>query len=86
MGVYDYIYKIVITYNKEVKKVAGIGEKILTFINDEEGISTAEIAIIGAFLAVCAAGLSAYLLPRIRNLGNRVGEALENSEFQYDQP
>lgn len=64
--------------------MARVVKKIMSFINDEKGISTAEIAIIGAFLAVCAAGLSAFLLPRIANLGNKVGNALDNSgDFDY---
>lgn len=57
----------------------GIVRSIIDFVKDERGLSTAEIAIIGGFLAIAAVGLGAYLIPKIRTAGNKIGTELEVS-------
>lgn len=57
----------------------GIVRSIIDFVKDERGLSTAEIAIIGGFLAVAAVGLGAYLIPKIKTAGNKIGTELDAS-------
>lgn len=54
-------------------------DKIKNFLNDESGLTTAEIAIIGGLFAAAAAGLGAFLVPKIKAAGERMGKELEDS-------